>query len=349
MLTCSQILSFSSYLPSLNDVTRASLQTNLDMFAGILLQGSMDLWLLRWDTPFPSAFVRLVEGSPILSPFFKYKLPRRPTRITRLKVPKPPDDHLIRFFNLQAKVKRNTQTRLGQEITTQPKEKVSDIRVSFQQIPPHLRLKPFSKSLQGVAKNQLAQDPLDPKITSFFPTKASRFIPDTNLTLQDLHIPLESLESPSFPESTMANTFCTSFLSIPNDSPTFPIDPKINQYYSTKASCFIPLPSTLSLSPLNDLLATIDSPPSPTSSLFDSFNIGEPHNPTPSHLSSTSTKRNSVTLLPSSAPKRKQTNLLITRTVDTVTFREKIRSPLKPQEDNSSEIRSLTETREGVG
>ena len=75
------------------------------------------MWLLRWETPFPPEFLKVVSSSVLLSPFFKFKI----TRNLRIRSPRATATQVLCKLNAQIKAKRTTQRRLGQAITSAPK------------------------------------------------------------------------------------------------------------------------------------------------------------------------------------------------------------------------------------
>jgi len=321
MITHSQIQSFAPYIPPLNVSTRSSMISQLDMFAGILLQGCMDLWVLRWDTPFPIPFVQRVESSLALIPFFKYKLPKK-SRILRTHLLKPSDDQLIRLYNAQNKVKRNTQKRLGQAITHLPKESIPDIRTGFQSMPSFLRLKTISLSLQGVAKNQCAQVHTGPTIDTYFQsTRASPLI--------------------TFPHHSDSLSSLNHLLITSPDTPPSPALDQFNQI-------FLPGPSSNAL-PSNSTIAPLFLPPA----LHQP--ISSTPTPIPSYSSSTQVKRPSKPRSKRNSSSKSTTSLVVTRNKHTTTYRERVSSPVIPDTvppDLVSPLQSENcslEPREGVG
>ena len=106
MLTRQQTDSFADLIPRVPPSVVSKFITQLHFFGGILLQGSVDLWLLRWDTPFPLLFTKSLT-TPILLTFFKYKLPT-PRRIRTRRIPTSSPSALLTFHNFNVKQKRHT-------------------------------------------------------------------------------------------------------------------------------------------------------------------------------------------------------------------------------------------------
>jgi len=151
MLTRLQASSFLPHIPRVSSQLLSTITKHLHSFFSILLQGSVDMWLLRWDTPYTSDFTRLIE-SPYLHNLFKYKLPK--LRIPKRFVPKSDPSSLLRLANSQAKAKRSTQRRLGKLITTQPKLTITDISTSYKAQPTYLQDRTVTPALRGQSKSQ---------------------------------------------------------------------------------------------------------------------------------------------------------------------------------------------------
>jgi hypothetical protein len=178
MVTRVQTQPLLKLLPELNTRALASLTKHLGNFCSILLKGAIDMWLVRWDTPFPPDFLTIVSDSVLLRPFFKFKIPKT----VRFRFPRATATQVLHKLNDQTKQKRTTQRRLGQAITTPPKNSVAAIKKAYKNLPLHQRDHTISKSLQGIAKNQESQDRSDPKITSFFsPSPKSHCLPSSPL------------------------------------------------------------------------------------------------------------------------------------------------------------------------
>jgi hypothetical protein len=168
MITRQQANSFGHLLSKIPSHLFQTLQKQLHLFASILLQGSVDLWLLRWDTPFPKPFIKLVS-TPKLHPFFKFKIPK----LLPSKLLKASSNELLKLLNHQRSVKRHTQRRLGQLITHPPKTTISARKSAYAALPANIRSSSISPALRGEAPNQISQAAKDnhPKLTQFFPTK----------------------------------------------------------------------------------------------------------------------------------------------------------------------------------
>jgi hypothetical protein len=221
MITRLQTQSFSALIPRVPPSVVSKFLIQLQFFGGLLLQGSVDLWLLRWDTPFPPIFTRALT-TPILLNSFKYKLPK--PRRKRTHPLRPTSSDVLASHNFSVKQKRNTQTRLGQEVHHPPMNTVQDIRINYSSLPTFFQQPDINPQLRGMVRNQISQvPPSQPPITGWVTVNSS---PSQN------------------PQSPLLRLTSTAQSHISSQAPSPISSPLITSYFSASPTLPQTLPQT---------------------------------------------------------------------------------------------------------